>query len=1263
MADKQKKEEQKNDPIQQMLDRLRQSVKDLPPEEAEETEEAAGLPAADMHKNKRQKFSGKDSAASDEEESDASEREIQKALKAAASNAMGKEEKSAESISKEKGTNEEAVRAVAEKTVAENFPEPMSPAAVVPPNKEKSTTVVSPNKEKSTTVVPPISDRKGNYADMSDFSGISEEMAAGEKATEEVQYNAPAMEKGSREAASFTSDKGREVDAADVARYFPGEADVGIGMDEEDLYTPEPLENLAETVSVEDFADALRWKGKKQRPDATDSEEAEETRDIEYLKRKSEMRSVPGKKGANGSVRSGSTVMSVNVGTDGSEPIYREEHAIEAQPMQEPEKRKTATERFSALFTDRKKAEADVSELTDGLLDDSTQISEREAELLFRSSPGSAENHGLVKESRGSVEKDASEECPPTPDAENGYAVEVEVMPKIQRNGAGRSVHLPDGESVEEIGEDPVFTTHGPSDMPPPSYAAPVNDATASGNVELIESEAEEDSYDGDFQTLLRKTDMDTEKTGTCGKSDGSASSIRGNRSHTSGSIRPEDYLSNRPLVGEQIPMDFRAPSGKRERRGPFDVPGKEQQKKDTESRVYSEMLSQMTEEEGTMPGAVSEVPSGERPVPDEAAVRGSGGNDGGESEHGISQDGSSLADGQKESASGLSSLESRFSGRRRYKRFRRFVASRHPTVKEEEILTEGIYDAKTIANEYTSRNQISRFARRFGTAISWTAVRIFALAFLATFLLVSENIHLMGKSLGPVFASSDAATAINLLALLLCTVLSLPPIVRAVRGLWDGHVLPELFLTCGFLLFVVYDNLLYLTRDSSPRFFSVVIAVAGLFSAVAEYRHLRADFSAFRLLSSAGDKLACAVSSVRTSEAEAKALSDLPEDARLVSVRKIDFTTGFITRTTRRCENEKAARILLLVALGVSVLTAALTGVLTNRLTDACAALCLSFTAGLPVCLLFIHSYPYASLSRRASANRCAVVGEVSAHEYSDVQAFAFEDVEAFPGRNVHVKRIKLYGDSALDRVLYQVASLFSVVGGPLDSVFRAATAELGLSGETALSHVEDGGIAVAVDGHEISVGCGDYMLKNGIRMYYDPEDERQLAGGRIHIMYAAEDGRLTAKFYILYKMDEDFERSVEQLHHKGIRTLLRTCDPNLSDEMIEKISYVSRFGFRVVHKTAAGLQDFAVPRLNSGLVCRTATADLVRTLLQCRRTTQRIRGLRYFGYCAAALGMLGTAVLIPLGWIPAASVWFSVWQVATVLPVMLASDICMGG
>ena len=546
------------------------------------------------------------------------------------------------------------------------------------------------------------------------------------------------------------------------------------------------------------------------------------------------------------------------------------------------------------------------------------------------------------------------------------------------------------------------------------------------------------------------------------------------------------------------------------------------------------------------------------------------------------------------------------------------------------------------------------------------TVLRIFALAFLAAFLLFFENMHLVGIALGGIFTNTAVLASIDLLAVVLCAIASIRPIVTGVKNIWEGRVLPEFFLAISFVLFFLYGNILYILRIEEPRFIGFAIAVFALVSALSDYGRIKADFSAFRLLASAGDKLAASVSETRTSVSETDALADLSagENTRLISMKKIDFATGFTARTSCRCENSVRNLILLIAASVLSLTASVVTGILMQSVADAFVALCLSFVCILPSGLLLLHTLPFATLSRRTQKQHSVVVGEVSAHEYCDADAIAFEDVEAFSARNVRVQQIKLYGaDTALDRVLYQVAAAFSVVGGPLDGVFRSSTAELGLASDTALLRAGEGGFVAAVEGHEIMLGRGEYMLENGVRMYYDADDERQIAGGKVNIMFAADNGKLTAKFYIRYKMDEEFERNVELLHRKGMRTVLRTYDPNIRAEMIEKISYVSRFDIRVVRKTVVQLGDFATERQNSGIVTRGSTQNVVATVLLCRRTAKLIRILSAVGFGIAAVGVALASVLAAFGILPALdSLWFGAYQALVCLPLLITTKLYIG-
>lgn len=574
-----------------------------------------------------------------------------------------------------------------------------------------------------------------------------------------------------------------------------------------------------------------------------------------------------------------------------------------------------------------------------------------------------------------------------------------------------------------------------------------------------------------------------------------------------------------------------------------------------------------------------------------------------------------------------------------------------------------GLYTEEAAAyNEYSSRNQIALFARKFVSEGSLCTLRILLLAFLCTFLLALENFTLLGYHPAGLLASRDVQIALHLFSMLLVAIASIPLFSRAWRSIFALRVTADLYPAILILLAIIYDLLLYLLAPASILFFGLIPALFALLVAIADHRKIKADFAAFRLLSSSGDKLACSVAKGGASAEENAAIADLreAENSRVVSMKKVGFATGFFHRVTRNCEDSYQNAVLLLAAALVSLGVALAAGIIGASFLVGFYAFALSLSLVLPAVLPLLHKIPAAILSLDAASHQTAVVGEVSALEYSDTAAMTFEDVEAFPAKNMRIQRIKLYNDSALDRVLYQVAGLFSVVGGPLDGVFRASTAELGISDDVTLLRVEKGGLLALVDGSEISVGSGEYMLDHSVHVFYDPEDERLLTGGKTSVMFAAEDGILVAKFYVRYKMDEGFEKRVEALNKRGIRTLLRSFDPNVTDELIDKISYTADHGLRVIRKTVDQRADLAAPHINSGLVTKTDSTDLLRALFACRRAVRLIRAGGIAAYVLGGIGAIGAIVCTAFSLVGALpSVLFAGYHLALALLFLLISKL----
>ena len=272
-------------------------------------------------------------------------------------------------------------------------------------------------------------------------------------------------------------------------------------------------------------------------------------------------------------------------------------------------------------------------------------------------------------------------------------------------------------------------------------------------------------------------------------------------------------------------------------------------------------------------------------------------------------------------------------------------------------------------------------------------------------------------------------------------------------------------------------------------------------------------------------------------------------------------------------------------------------------------------------------------------------------------MDAIAFEDVEAFRSNDVFVHQIKLYENGRLDELLYDLAGVFSVLGGPLDAVFRVAAAELGMPSDVVLISTGREGLEADVEGTRISLGKWAYFRTEMISPYYDSDDTYREDSGEFSIMYVAIEGVIRAKVYLKYAMNEHFEKNARRLQRNGVRTLLRSYDPNIGDSLVAASAHSTNLRVKVVRKKPEQLHDFAESRVDSGLVTSAGSRDLLYTLFLCQNYRKTVRILRCCKLVAVPLSIL-MALLLPLASnTPFASIYSAAIGLFWLIPVHFVS------
>lgn len=180
------------------------------------------------------------------------------------------------------------------------------------------------------------------------------------------------------------------------------------------------------------------------------------------------------------------------------------------------------------------------------------------------------------------------------------------------------------------------------------------------------------------------------------------------------------------------------------------------------------------------------------------------------------------------------------------------------------------------------------------------------------------------------------------------------------------------------------------------------------------------------------------------------------------------------------------------------------------------------------------------------------------------------------------------MFGSGRIDTVIYNVASIYSVLGGPLSDVLNVATADLGRSEDTEILSVDNEGVEALVDGKHLYAGKADYLRKNGYVPVSDPDDEEIVSGGEISIMYLVCDDEVIAKLYIRYRIDPGFEVTVKRLYKSGICVGIKTVDPNINDEMLSTKIKLAKYPVRVLKYSDISGSRRGSDRTDSGIVSK---------------------------------------------------------------------------
>ena len=369
----------------------------------------------------------------------------------------------------------------------------------------------------------------------------------------------------------------------------------------------------------------------------------------------------------------------------------------------------------------------------------------------------------------------------------------------------------------------------------------------------------------------------------------------------------------------------------------------------------------------------------------------------------------------------------------------------------------------------------------------------------------------------------------------------------------------PEFSATAGALPFY-----------TAALIFAYILNLMGKKSMVARIR------SNFRLVANTAVKKSCFAADERMCEMlENDDFIGTPCVAASKSVLNLH---NFLRNSYSEDPSDNVSKIFAPISLIASAVTLIFTYFISKDIVSSlCYATAVSIVAA-PVSAILAVNSPLKKVAMQFRQKDGLISGYESVNEFCDVDCVVLDAEELFPAGSVELTGLRALGEISIEDVILKSAALTIGAGGPLADVFdKIIDGRRKMLPEISDIIYEDGlGLTGKVDGKIVRVGNRRFIDSYGIYGLSDSDMEENAKKNGVFIIYAAVEDEVCGMFALKYKsIDPDIEDAVYNLVSNGISIAVKSNDPNITPELIEKVFEIPKDYVLIMQANSAEYYD----------------------------------------------------------------------------------------
>lgn len=515
-------------------------------------------------------------------------------------------------------------------------------------------------------------------------------------------------------------------------------------------------------------------------------------------------------------------------------------------------------------------------------------------------------------------------------------------------------------------------------------------------------------------------------------------------------------------------------------------------------------------------------------------------------------------------------------------------------------------YERRSVLpDEFTSPEEYDEFAEHLRnknykslSSLLWTFLAFLAVLYLesATFSAIPHP-----EILTPGGIYNTIYLLVDLLVVLYSGLFVLSSLIRGVKNLFSGRPDRNTVLFVLYFFAALHAVVLLVTGVTEYPLFGSVAALFAMLNSIANFLDAKRTYRTFRICGSRREKLVAKALGQESPEAEAFR-EELDGTPSFFSIQKADFIENFFERSDKRSKVERSYAWVLALSLVFSIAFAVFTYLKSGEIAETATNFVMMSVMTLPLSCVFSISLPFAHVAAKSEKLGSTIVSVAAAEEYASADVVSFTDKEIFPPKSVKITTIRTYGQTRIDKAILNAAMIFQKLGGPLSEVFKKTISGVvdEISEDFDFKEITADGMCASIDGKDVFVGNKNYLLSYDFGYTRDDQDEAfEEKHGKI--MYMVIGSELAAKFYIRYAISKQFKKTVLTLFRSGICPAVKTCDPNIDSDLFRTLLQNKKIPAGIIKSCEAMKDAPSAEKSDSGVVCISSIARLLRTFSLC--------------------------------------------------------------